>query len=146
MLAGAMRASGADPAILCLEISEAAVNTNPEFAERALQGLKTIGVRIAIDDYGTGSSSLSSLKSLPIDTLKIHESFVKGLGQDPDDSPIIGAVVELGHALGLSVVAEGVETAAQLAQLRTLGCDGAQGFLIGRPVPEEDIQALLAGR
>jgi len=147
MLAGAMRASGADPAVLTLEISEEAVTKNPAFAERALQGLKTIGVRVAIDDYGTGSSSLSTLKSLPIDILKIHESFVSGLGEDPDeDSPIVAAVVELGHALGLSVVAEGVETASQLAQLRMLGCDGAQGFLIGRPVPEEDIQALLSGR
>src|SRR5581483_9401557 len=103
-----------------------------------------LGVRVAIDDYGTGSSALSNLSRLPIDAIKIHESFVAPLGEDPSDSPVVGAVVELGHALGLSVVAEGVETDLQLTQLKQLGCDSAQGFLFSPAVPTEEADALLA--
>jgi EAL domain-containing protein (putative c-di-GMP-specific phosphodiesterase class I) len=143
MLAAAVRSSGIDPGAVWLEVTESAVTHNQEAAIRAMQGLKAIGLRIAIDDFGTGSSSLRSLKRLPVDMLKIHESFVAGLGSDPVQNPIVAAVVELGHALGLSVVAEGVETDAQLAALRSLGCDGAQGFLFGAPVPEEEVHALL---
>jgi diguanylate cyclase (GGDEF)-like protein len=142
-LAGAIRTSALEPEALCIEVAESAVTQNPEVAIRALRALKGMGVRVAIDDFGTGSSSLSNLKRLPVDTLKIHESVLSGLGSDPSESPIVGAVVELGHALGLRVMAEGVETDAQLAELRTLGCDAAQGFLFGRPMPEADIQALL---
>jgi EAL domain-containing protein (putative c-di-GMP-specific phosphodiesterase class I) len=126
-----------------LEVGENAVNRNPEVAARMLRALKGVGVTLAIDDFGTGYSSLTTLKQLPIDTLKLHESFVNDLGIDADEGPIVGAVVELGHALGLTVVAEGVETDAQLAQLRELGCDGAQGYLFGRPVPEQEAEALL---
>jgi diguanylate cyclase (GGDEF)-like protein len=143
MLAGAMRATDVDPDALCLEISERAVMLKPEVSTRALQGLKTVGVRIAIDDYGTGTSSLTSLKRLPVDTLKIHESFVSGLDGNPEDASLVSAVVELGHALGLNVVAEGVETDRQLQELRAMRCDGAQGFLFGKPVPEDEANALL---
>jgi diguanylate cyclase (GGDEF)-like protein len=143
MVASAIRTSDIDPKALCLEISECDVTRDPETALHALEGLKTAGVCIAIDDYGTGSASLSSLKRLPVDTLKIHESFIAGIGNGSADTSIVAAVVELGHALGLQVVAEGVETDTQLAQLRELGCDGAQGFLLGRPVPEGDVEALL---
>ena len=100
-------------------------------------------MKIAIDDFGTGSSSLVNLKQLAIDSIKIHESLVGGLGRDPGEAPLVRAVIELGHALGVEVVAEGVENDAQLDQLRTLGCDGAHGFLLGRPVPEEDVLDLL---
>ena len=93
-----------------------------------------------------GHSSLQSLRQLPVDMLKIHQSFVTALDAEPDDSAIVGAVVELGHALGLSVIAEGVETDAQLAHLRELGCDGAQGFLFSHPVPEDDVHQLLISR
>jgi EAL domain-containing protein (putative c-di-GMP-specific phosphodiesterase class I) len=103
-----------------------------------------VGVKIAIDDYGTGSSLLSSLRQLPLDTLKIHESFIGGLGSDPDGATIIGAVVELGHGLGLGVAAEGVETDAQRAQLQALGCDSAQGYLFSPAVPGQQAEALLA--
>ncbi|MEA2158759.1 MAG: hypothetical protein QOD66_1139 [Solirubrobacteraceae bacterium] len=144
MLAGAMRGADVDPCALCVEVTESSVTRNPEAAIRALERLKTIGVQIAIDDFGTGSSSLTDLKRLPVDTLKIHESFVGAIGSHPEDASIVGAVVDLGHALGLDVAAEGVETDAQLAELKSLGCDGAQGFLLGRPVPGEDIHALLA--
>ncbi|HEY8763641.1 MAG TPA: EAL domain-containing protein [Solirubrobacteraceae bacterium] len=144
MLAGAMHGADVDPGALCVEVTESSVMRNPEAAIRTLARLKTIGVQIAIDDFGTGSSSLTDLKRLPIDALKIHESFVGAIGGHPEDASIIGAVVDLGHALGLDVAAEGVETDAQLAELRSLGCDDAQGFLLGRPVPAEDVHALLA--
>jgi diguanylate cyclase (GGDEF)-like protein len=143
MLNGALRASRVEPAALCLEVTESAVTSNPELAARMLEALKAIGVKLAIDDFGIGYSSLAALKQLPIDTLKIHESFVHALGSDPEQTPVLGAVVDLAHALGLSVIAEGVETDAQLAQLREIGCDGAQGFLFGRPLPEADAEALL---
>jgi len=143
MVAAAIRASEVDAKALCLEVSECDVTRHPEIALHALEGLKSAGVRIAIDDYGTGSSSLSSLGRLPVDALKIHESFIAGIGNGSPDTSIVAAVVELGHALGLQVVAEGVETDRQLAQLRELGCDGAQGFLLGRPVPACDVEALL---
>jgi diguanylate cyclase (GGDEF)-like protein len=143
MLASAIDAAGSSPDALCLEITETTVARNPEAMIRALNGLKAVGVTIAIDDYGTGSSLLSSLRRLPIDVLKIHESFVRGLGTDPGETTIVGAVVELAHALGLGVVAEGVETEAQLTQLRELGCDSAQGYLFSPAVPEEEAHALL---
>ncbi len=142
-LAAAIHASGIDPSVLCLEITEDTVEHNPEVVARMLEALKGIGVTLAIDDFGMGYSSLNSLKQLPVDMIKIHESFVNHLASEPGDAAIVGAVVELGHALGLNVVAEGVETDAQLAQLRDLGCDGAQGFLFSQPVPEEDVHRLL---
>jgi diguanylate cyclase (GGDEF)-like protein len=142
-LAAATDESGADPGVVCLEVTEDTVEHNPELASRTLAALRQIGFKLAIDDFGMGHSSLQSLRHLPVDTLKIHESFVASLGSAPGDVAIVGAVVELGHALGLSVVAEGVETDAQLAYLRDLGCDGAQGFLFSRPVPEDSVHDLL---
>jgi diguanylate cyclase (GGDEF)-like protein len=143
MLTSAMRRTGVPPEYLCLEISEITIASNPDAALRSLQALRTIGVKLSLDDYGTGSSILANLRDLPIDSLKIHESFVGALGGDPSDATLVGAVVELGHALGLSVVAEGVETDAQLAQLKALGCDTAQGFLFSPAVPKEEADALL---
>jgi EAL domain-containing protein (putative c-di-GMP-specific phosphodiesterase class I) len=143
-LARAIESSGATPDSLCLEVSESAVASNPEMALSALEAIKALGVKLAIDDYGTGSSVLSNLRRLPIDAIKIHESFVATLGSDPSESPVVGAVVELGHALGLKVVAEGVETDLQLAQLKQLGCDGAQGFLFSPAVPGEEADVLLS--
>ena len=144
LLTNAMLASHVPPGALCLEITEDAVMRNLDVATRSLAALKSAGVEIAIDDYGTGATSLASLKRLPIDTLKIHESFVTGVGSRPEETSIVGAVVELGHALGLHVIAEGVETDAQLANLRSLGCDAAQGYLLGRPMPDHEVEALLA--
>ncbi len=143
MLARAIETTGASPDALCIEVSEQAIAHDPEASIRVMQGLKAIGVRLAIDDYGTGSSVLSNLRRLPIDTIKIHESFVSSLGSDPSDANVVGAVVELGHALGMRVVAEGVETDLQLAQLKQLGCDGAQGFLFSPAVPQEEADVLL---
>ena len=143
-LAAAVRSSGADPGQLCLEVTEDTVEHNPDLAARMLDAVSRLGVKVAIDDFGTGHSSLSSLRDLPLDSLKIDGSFVSGLGTDPDGAAIVGALVELGHALGLTVVAEGVETDSQLARLRDLGCDGAQGYLFSKPLPEDGVEALLA--
>jgi EAL domain-containing protein (putative c-di-GMP-specific phosphodiesterase class I) len=143
MLADAMRDIGVDPPALCLEVTESTVTHNPDVALRALQGLKTMGVQIALDDFGTGSASLTDLKRMPIDVLKIHESFVSAIDHQQGDGSVVGAVVELGHALGLAVDAEGVETDVQLAELRSRGCDGAQGFLLGRPVTADQVHAML---
>jgi EAL domain-containing protein (putative c-di-GMP-specific phosphodiesterase class I) len=144
LLAGQLAAAGVDPRAVCLDITERAASRNPDVSIRAVQALKALGVKIAIDDFGTGSSSLSNLKQLAIDSIKIHESLVGGLGRDPGEAPLVRAVIDLGHALGVEVVAEGVENDAQLDQLRALGCDGAHGFLLGRPVPEEQVLELLS--
>jgi diguanylate cyclase (GGDEF)-like protein len=142
-LDAAVRAIGADPAVLSLEVTEDAVEHNPELAARSLAALSAIGVKLALDGFGTGHSSVASLRELPLDSVNIDRSFVSSLGSDPTDSAVVGALVELGHALGLSVVAEGVETDAQLARLRDLGCDGAQGYLFSRPLPVDGVHALL---
>jgi diguanylate cyclase len=142
-LADTMRARGTDPSVLWLEVTEEAVVDDAEGVARALAELHDIGVNLAIDDFGLGRSSLPSLRELPVDMLKIHQSFVSPLGTGPGNGAVVGAVVELGHALGLSVIAEGVETDHQLAHLRDLGCDGAQGFLFSQPVPETAVRDLL---
>jgi diguanylate cyclase (GGDEF)-like protein len=142
-LATAIRDSGADPGVLYLEVTEDTMQKDPELAERMLEAFSQLGVKLAVDDFGTGHSSLQSLRQLPLEAIKIDPSFVAGLGANPDDAALLGALVELGHALGVTVVAEGVETDTQLAHLRDLGCDGAQGYLFSRPLPEDGVHALL---
>jgi EAL domain-containing protein (putative c-di-GMP-specific phosphodiesterase class I) len=104
-------------------------------AGSALRELRGLGLHIAVDDFGTGYSSLTYLKRFPVETIKIDRSFVLGLGLEADDTSIVEAVVQLGHSLGLRVVAEGVETPLQLTRLRELRCDNGQGYLFGRPRP-----------
>lgn len=104
---------------------------------------KSLGVRLAIDDFGTGYSSLSHLRRFPIDILKIDKSFVDGLDQEVEDTAIVHAVITLAKTMGLEVVAEGIEKGGQLAQLRGLECESAQGYFFARPVPGEAISALL---
>lgn len=127
------RELGIDPALLWLEITENAVMHDIEQHLGSLHALRRLGLRIAVDDFGTGYSSLSYLKHLPIDALKIDRAFVRDMATDSNDAAIVTAIVRMARSLGLRTVAEGVETAEQLEQLRTLGCDAAQGFYFGRP-------------
>jgi diguanylate cyclase (GGDEF)-like protein/PAS domain S-box-containing protein len=140
----ALRDFRIDPALLELEITESAAMHNAEEAIVTLSGLKSLGVRLSIDDFGTGYSSLSYLKRFPVDTLKIDQSFVKDLPADADDAAITRAVINLAHSIGLDVVAEGVETQAQLAFLAANGCDIAQGYFLSRPIPPAQFTSLLS--
>jgi diguanylate cyclase (GGDEF)-like protein len=142
----ALRAAGIEPAALCVEIKESAVSRDPEVAIRAAQKLKAAGVTIAVDDFGTGAASLHSLSRLHADVLKIHESVVTELSAtdgNRDNGAVVSAAVELGHALGMSVVAEGVETDHQLVELESRGCDHAQGYLLCEPIAEEHLGEIL---
>jgi diguanylate cyclase (GGDEF)-like protein len=134
--------TGLPPEHLTLEITESALMKDAAAALVVLQALKEIGVLLAIDDFGTGYSSLSYLQRFPLDILKVDRMFVHELGQDGGADEIVSAVISLAHALGLDVVAEGVETAQQLEILRSLQCDFAQGFLFSRPVPASDLRCL----
>lgn len=135
----ALGESRLDAGWLWLEITETALLHDPDMALRNLEALRALGVRIALDDFGMGYSSLSHLKRLPVDLLKIDCSFVAGIGQEAHDEEIIRAMVALGHGLGLKVLAEGVETAEQLEWLRRVGCDMAQGYHLGRPMPPDEL-------
>lgn len=139
----ALRTSGFPAAQLELEITESALMSDRAGALEALAQLKALGVRIAIDDFGTGYSSLSYLSRLPIDCLKIDQSFIRRMIADPRDAAIVRAVILLGQGLGLTVLAEGVETAEQFGILQDLGCDRAQGFLMSAAVPGDRLQSLL---
>ncbi len=139
----AMRTHGVAPADLEVELTESVLMVDPDRAASVLQRLKAMGVRISIDDFGTGYSSLSYLKRFPAETVKIDRSFIRGLPDDGDDTAITQAVIAMAHSLGLTVIAEGVETEAQLATLRRLGCDEAQGFLLGRPIAAAQLEARL---
>jgi diguanylate cyclase (GGDEF)-like protein len=145
-VADALGQSGIDPSMLLVEVTESTLMSDPELATTILHALRSLGVRIAVDDFGTGHSSLGYLKHLPVDCLKIDRSFVSGLGVDPDDRAIVGAVVSMGHALGLTVTAEGVETTQQLDELESLGCDVGQGFYFAKPQPGEVVTALVRHR
>jgi len=109
----------------------------------ALKALKATGVRLVLDDFGTGYSSLAYLTHLPLDALKVDRSFVDGLGTEAHDTAITEAIIAMSHALSLEVVGEGVETTLQIAELRRLGCDLAQGYHFSRPVPAQEITRML---
>jgi diguanylate cyclase (GGDEF)-like protein/PAS domain S-box-containing protein len=129
---------------LCLEITESVLMRDADATVGVIDALQALGVGVSIDDFGTGYSSLAYLKRFPVDSVKIDRSFVDGLPDDPGDVAIVTAVVSLAHALGLSVVAEGVETVEQLTRLVELGCDQAQGYYFARPEPVADLGELLA--
>jgi diguanylate cyclase (GGDEF)-like protein/PAS domain S-box-containing protein len=131
---------------LCLEITESLMLEDPMVTGGLLGDLARLGVRLAIDDFGTGYSSLAYLRRFPVHTLKVDRSFVSGLGLDADSRAVVAAIVELAHALGLEVVAEGVEEQVQLQALVDLGCDRAQGFLFAHPAPPEALAELLSRR
>jgi diguanylate cyclase (GGDEF)-like protein/PAS domain S-box-containing protein len=132
------------PASLALEITETVLLDEDPVHHERLTALRALGVGIVLDDFGTGYSSLGYLRGLPLDGLKLDRSFVAGLGSDDRSTTIVAAVTQLAHALGLPVTAEGVETAAQVVSLQTLGCQYGQGFLFSRPVPRAAAYALLA--
>ncbi len=131
--------TGLAPSFLTLEITESALMNDAASALSVLRALKELGVTLAIDDFGTGYSSLSYLQRFPLDILKIDKTFVDELGMAPEGSEIISAVINLAHALGLQVIAEGVETERQLQELERLDCDFAQGYLFSRPVPAHEL-------
>ena len=129
----ALEQSGLEPDQLALEITERVLVSEAESPWNTIEALKRLGVKLLLDDFGTGYSSLSYLKRFPVDALKIDRSFIDGLGDEAEDSAIVEAVVGMARALDIRVVAEGVETERQVACLRELGCELAQGFLFGRP-------------
>jgi diguanylate cyclase (GGDEF)-like protein len=136
---GALKVSGVSPQKISFEITESAVMNDPVRAREVLKQLDDLGFNLAIDDYGTGFSSLAYLKLLPVDYLKIDKSFVVDMLDDEDDAIIVHSTIELAHNLGLSVIAEGVENQDTLLKLRELGCDFAQGYHIARPMPCADL-------
>jgi diguanylate cyclase (GGDEF)-like protein/PAS domain S-box-containing protein len=136
--------SGVHASNLCLEITETAFMEDAEAVMRVIEHMRELGVRFAIDDFGTGYSSLGYLKRFSVDTVKIDRAFVEGLADNPDDVAIVTAVVGLAHALGLRVVAEGVETEQQLGVLLDLDCDEAQGYFFAPPQPAADLEALVS--
>jgi len=131
------------PGLLQLEVTESMVMTNVDRAVKLLRAIKSRGIGLAIDDFGTGYSSMSLMKRFPVDTIKIDRSFVRELPQDCEDKAIAQAIINLGKALGLTVVAEGVETVEQETFLRQQGCDEMQGYLFSRPVTPAQIPDLL---
>ncbi|KJC45624.1 GAF domain-containing protein [Bradyrhizobium sp. LTSP857] len=139
----ALAASGMSPVLLQLEVTESMMMRNVGRALKVLDAIQSRGIRLAIDDFGTGYSSMSLMKHFPIDTIKIDRSFVRDLPQDSEDQAIAQAIISMGKALGMTVVAEGVENAEQEAFLRTHGCDEMQGFLISKPVPAPQMAELL---
>jgi diguanylate cyclase (GGDEF)-like protein len=143
-VAGALREAGLPGSCLHLEITESLMMDDVEANLRTLHRLKALGVRLSMDDFGTGYSSLSYLKRFPIDYLKIDQSFVADLGDSVEDREIVGSVIGLGHALGMRVIAEGVERRGQVVQLRALGCRLAQGYLFSKPLPAPQASAYLA--
>jgi diguanylate cyclase (GGDEF)-like protein/PAS domain S-box-containing protein len=138
--------TGVAPDRLLLEITESAIMTDPTRALEILNRLHTLGVQLAIDDFGTGYSSMAYLKSLPVDELKVDRSFVKHLRDNQNDAVIVRSTVDLGHNLGLRVVAEGVEDQATLKELATLGCDTVQGYFVARPMPASELAAWLTAQ
>jgi diguanylate cyclase (GGDEF)-like protein len=143
-VAGIIDEVGLDGQSVCLEITESVVVQDIKTTRITLAGLKEAGIQVAIDDFGTGYSVLSHLKSLPVDTLKIDKGFVRDLGSNQGDLAIVRAIIALSEAFGLELVAEGVETEAAALTLLEQGCYRAQGFLLSRPLPGHDMEALLA--
>jgi diguanylate cyclase (GGDEF)-like protein/PAS domain S-box-containing protein len=143
LVEGVLAGTQLSPGKLCLEITESVLMDDAAAVIDTLWALKAIGVSLAIDDFGTGYSSLSYLRRFPVDVLKVDQSFVDGLGPDPEDSAIVAAIINLAASLELDAVAEGVETVEQLDRLRALGCHSAQGFLFSEPRPAAEIEHLF---
>jgi len=142
----ALGESGLDPRRLELEITESVMLDARGTALAMLQTLREIGVRVALDDFGVGYSSLGYLRSFPFDRIKIDQSFVRGSSNDPVGHAIVRAIASLGQSLGMTTVAEGVETEEQMARITADGCTDVQGYLISRPIPPEQIDSFLSSR
>jgi EAL domain-containing protein (putative c-di-GMP-specific phosphodiesterase class I) len=141
-----LKTNQCSPEWIELEVTEGYVMKNPEMAINTLQHFSNMGVEIAIDDFGTGYSSLSYLKRLPINKLKIDQSFVRDLSVDEDDKAIVESIIYLSKAMNLNVIAEGVETVAQKEFLQEYGCNEIQGYLYSKPVSADDMTTLLASK
>jgi diguanylate cyclase (GGDEF)-like protein len=143
MVAEVLAETGMPASQLCLEMTESVLMTDSEENLAQLIRLKALGLTLAIDDFGTGYSSLAYLRRFPVDTLKIDRSFIERLGLQNDDAALADTIVQLGQSLGMSTVAEGIEEYGQLAALRDMGCDFAQGFYFSRPIPADEAGRLL---
>jgi EAL domain-containing protein (putative c-di-GMP-specific phosphodiesterase class I) len=144
MIVGILAETGLEPSRLMLEITERLFIADTEKTLATLHRLKEVGVRIAMDDFGTGYSSLSSLRSFPFDKIKIDRAFVSDLGENAENSVIVQAIIIIAGALGMTTVAEGVETASQQRLLTALGCEEVQGYLYSRAVPIEKVPDVIA--
>jgi EAL domain-containing protein (putative c-di-GMP-specific phosphodiesterase class I) len=143
-LLGCVRESGIDPRYLTIEVTESTAMADGDSGFRALREFSSEGIRVAIDDFGTGYSSLEQLRRMPVDIVKVDRSFVSGMADDPTDRALVAAVVGMGRALKLAVVAEGVELPEEAEALLELGCHIGQGFLFAKPLPIEAMDELLA--
>jgi EAL domain-containing protein (putative c-di-GMP-specific phosphodiesterase class I) len=132
-----------DPAQVCLEITESSIMRDPDLTIALLEELRALGLGLAIDDFGTGYSSLSHLRQLPVDVLKIDRSFVLEIGVDREGVTIVASIVALAHALGITIVAEGVETVEHVAVLHNLGCDRMQGFYFAPALPADEATRVI---
>jgi EAL domain-containing protein (putative c-di-GMP-specific phosphodiesterase class I) len=139
----ALAESGMPPSFLKLEITESVILEDSEAAKRMLGRLRDLGVQLFMDDFGTGYSSLGYLHRFPLDALKIDRSFISGMVDEPRNGKLVQAIIALAGNLGVEVVAEGIDSPAQLAALRELGCDYGQGYLFSEPIPRADADALL---
>ena len=142
----ALAAAGLPPADLMLELTESTIMPEVERAVEHMRQLRALGVRLAIDDFGVGYSSLGYLRRFPVDVVKIDRSFLAGVESAADTAPLVHAIVDLAHAMGLTVVAEGIENQRQLAVLRAAGCDLVQGYLFAQPLEVKEVEALLLAR
>jgi EAL domain-containing protein (putative c-di-GMP-specific phosphodiesterase class I) len=132
-----------DPRLLELELTESMVMDDPAGAVRAMEALKELGVGLSLDDFGTGYSSLNYLRRFPVDSLKIDRSFIRDVTSDPSGASVVTSVIDIAHNLGLTAVAEGVETREQLAFLTRSGCDMLQGYIFSKPLPAGEFTNLL---
>jgi EAL domain-containing protein (putative c-di-GMP-specific phosphodiesterase class I) len=146
LVAGLLATHDVPARLLELEVTESALMIDPERARQTLEKLSALGVRISLDDFGVGYTSLSQLKALPISEIKIDRSFVMTMTQDRSDSSIVASVISLGHSLGLTLVAEGVEDTGILSALAGYGCDVAQGNHLSGPIPVAAFDAWRSSR
>jgi diguanylate cyclase (GGDEF)-like protein len=142
-LTGILNATGLPPGCLEIELTESIIMTDTEHTVKILQELKKLGIRLSIDDFGTGFSSLSYLKTMPIDVIKIDRSFIRDIPSDADDIAITTAIINMAHSLGIEVVAEGVETMEQFELLKELGCDNIQGYLFMKPAGAQETEVFI---